>query len=91
MRSMPDCAFDDMTGVDVLRDFDYLSSHFDVLDTSEVASEAERESVWLECNSEFVDAASVKLLAVQKSACGFEILLFVCPRCNEPHESVRFR
>ena len=91
MRSMPDCEFDDMTGADVLRDFDYLSSHCDVIDTSEVASEAERESVWLECNGEFVDADSVKLLAGQKSACGFESLLFVCPRCNEPHESARFR
>jgi hypothetical protein len=91
MRSMPDCAFDDMTGVDVLRDFDYLSSHFDVLETSDVANEADRDSVWLECNSELVDAASVKLLAVHKSACGFEALLFICPRCREPHESVRFR
>jgi hypothetical protein len=26
-----------------------------------------------------------------KSACGFDTLRFVCPRCNEPHESVRFR
>ena len=91
MRSTPDCTFDDMTGVDVLRDFDYLCSHFDVLDTPEVASEAERESVWLECNNELVDAASVKLLTVQKAACGFDTLVFICPRCNEPHESVPFR
>jgi hypothetical protein len=91
MRSMPDCAFDDMNGLDALRDFDYVSSDFDVLDMSEVPNEGDRDSVWLECNSELVDAASVKLLTVHKSACGFEALVFTCPRCREPHESVRFR
>jgi hypothetical protein len=80
-----------MNGVDVLRDFDYVSSDFDVHETSQVVDEADGESVWLECNSELVDAASVRLLAVQKSACGFETLLFICPRCREPHESLRFR
>jgi hypothetical protein len=33
----------------------------------------------------------VKLVSLRRSACGFETLLFVCPRCNEPHESVRLR
>ena len=91
MRSMADYESDDMNGVDVLRDFDYVSSDFDVHETSQVVDETDGESVWLECNSELVDAASVKLLAVQKSACGFETLLFICPRCREPHESLRFR
>ena len=90
MRSMADYGFDDMNGVDVLRDFDNVSSAFDVDEMSQVG-EGEGDSVWLECNSDLVDAASVKLLAIHKSACGLETLLFVCPRCGEPHESLRFR
>src|SRR4029453_11683285 len=90
MRSMADYGFDDMNGVDVLRDFDNVSSAFDVDETSQ-GGEGEGDSVWLECNSDLVDAASVKLLAIHKSACGFETLLFVCPRCRQPHESLRFR
>ena len=90
MRSMPDCSFDDMTGVDFLRDLDHVSGRVDDLDTVEFGNEADRESVWLECNSELVDVASVKLLKVHKCATGFETLLFICPRCHEPHESVRF-
>ena len=91
MRSMPDCRFNDMSGVDVLRDFDFHLSHFDVLETSDAGNEADRDSVLLECDGELADAGSVKLLAVHESACGFETLLFICPRCNEHHESVRFR
>ncbi len=45
----------------------------------------------LECNGELLDVGAVRLVGVRKSACGFETLLFICPRCNEPHESVRFR
>ena len=91
MRSMADYGFDDMNGVDVLRDFDNVSSAFDADESSQVDDEVEADSVWLECNSELVDAASVKLLAVSKSACDFETMLFVCPRCRQPHESLRFR
>ena len=86
MRSMLDSEFDDMHGVDVLQDFDPV---FFEPDSQE--NEADRDSVWLECNGELLDVGSVRLVRVRKSACGFETLLFICPRCDEPHESVRFR
>ncbi len=86
MRSMPDSEFDDMHGVDVLQDFEPV---FFESDSQEDV--ADRDSVWLECNGELLDLGSVRLVGVHKSACGFETLLFICPRCNEPHESVRFR
>jgi hypothetical protein len=86
MRSMPDSEFDDMHGVDVLQDFDPA---FFESDSEE--NEADHDSVLLECNGELLDVGSVRFAEVCKSACGFETLLFTCPRCNEPHESVRFR
>ena len=57
MRLMADCEFDDMNGVDVLRDFDYASSDFDTYETSEPVGETDADSVWLECNGELVDEA----------------------------------
>ncbi len=86
MRSMPDSDFDDMHGVDVLRDFDPF-----LFEPDSQENEPDRDSVWLECNGELLDVGSLRLAEVCKSACGFETLLFICPRCNEPHESVRFR
>ena len=87
MRSMPDSAFDDTQGLDVLRDFEHVCLEVGSSD----ASELETDSIWLECNGELVDAAAVKAVGTRKSACGFETLVFICPHCNEPHESLRFR
>jgi len=84
---MPELDLDDMRGVDVLQDFDSVFR----ADMSEAENEAEGDSVWLECNGELLDVGALEVVSVRKSACGFETLLFVCPRCNEPHESVRFR
>src|SRR5215471_15158363 len=100
MRAMLGSALDDTQGFDILRIFE----RFDILqiferawlgvssiDASDPVSEAERDYIWLECNCELVDAASVSFVGVRKFAGDFETLLFVCPRCNEPHESLRFR
>jgi hypothetical protein len=86
MRSMPDSEFDDMHEVDVLQDFDPVFFESDAQE-----NEADHDSVLLECNGELLDVGSVRLAEACKSACGFETLLFICPRCDEPHESVRFR
>jgi hypothetical protein len=91
MRSMPDSDFDDVHGLDVLHDFDSMCFQHDSDEALDAENEAGRDSVWLECNGELLDVGALKLVSVRKSACGFETLLFVCPRCNEPHESVRFR
>ena len=91
MRSMRDVDFDDMRGVDILHDFDSVYFQGDGENGADAQNDPEGESVLLECSGELLDVGSVKLVSVHKSACGFETLLFLCPRCKEPHESVRFR
>ena len=57
---------------------------------SQADSDADYNSVWLECNGELVGAGSVNTVGVRKSALG-EMMEFVCPRCNQRHESLSFR
>ena len=88
MRSMLDSEFDDMHGLEAFQGVEPFCREVDARETSEAES-SDGDSVWLECNGELVDVGLVKLLGVRKSACGFETLLFICPRCSEPHDSVR--
>jgi hypothetical protein len=90
MNLIPDSTFDDTQGLDILRDFEHVWLEVGAADTNQ-ASEVESDSIWLECDSELVDAASVKVIGARKSSCGFETVVFICPHCNEPHESLRFR
>jgi hypothetical protein len=68
--------------------FERVSREFDLGEASD--SDAECSSVWLECNGELVDCGSVDMLGVRKSALGVKMLEFVCPCCEERHESLRF-
>jgi hypothetical protein len=52
---------------------------------------ADCDSLWLECNGELVDAGSVTIVGTRMPALVAEIVEFVCPRCNQRHESLRFR
>jgi hypothetical protein len=52
---------------------------------------ADRDSVWLECNGELVDAGSVTIIGVRMPAAVAEIVEFICPRCGQRHESLHFR
>ena len=91
MRSIVDSAFDDTQFVDVLHDFGPMWLELDARETLQGAHEADRHSVLLECSGELLDASAVKVVGEHQSGCGFKTLLFTCPRCNEPHESVRLR
>ena len=91
MRSINDSAFDDVHGVDVAEGLETAWDKAGAEQMSEAGNEPYGDSVWLECNGELLDVGSVRLMGVRKSACGFRRLLFICPQCNEPHESVRFR
>ena len=51
---------------------------------------ADRDSLWLECNGELVDASSVEIIGVRTTALVADLVDFVCPRCNQRHESLRF-
>jgi hypothetical protein len=88
---MPESAFDDMQGLDIMQDFEHIWLELGAREASDAGTETDRDSVWLECNGELLDAPSVKLIGVRKSPGGFETLLFMCPRCSEPHESLRLR
>lgn len=68
--------------------FERVSSELDLGEASD--SDAECSSVWLECNGDLVDCGSVDMLGVRKSALGVKMLEFVCPCCEERHESLRF-
>ena len=48
------------------------------------------DSLWLECNGELVDAGSVQIIGVRTTALVADLVEFVCPRCNQRHESLRF-
>ena len=58
---------------------------------SQADVDADRDSLWLECNGELVDAGSVTIVGVRVTALVAEIVGFVCPCCNQRHEALRFR
>ena len=91
MESTFDSEFDDRQGLNVLHDPDPEYFQRDALEASDSESESDCDSVWLECTGELLDVGSANLVGVRNYACGFETLLFMCPRCRQPHESVRLR
>ena len=62
-----------------------------VREESDADSEADRDSVLLECSGDLVDAGSVRVIRVRRFAAGVQTLDFVCPQCRQRHESLRFR
>jgi len=92
MDPMLDFSFDDVRGAaEVLQDFERVWQELSIHEESEAAAAADCDSVWLECTAELLDAASVEVVGVSKSKLGVEMLQIVYPRCNERHESLRFR
>ena len=93
MKSILDFSFDDTHGsiYDIVQNFDLAWRELETREAPEVSADPDRDSIWLECNGELVDAASVKIVDIPKSDTDFEVVHFVCPRCNERHESPRLR
>jgi hypothetical protein len=50
-----------------------------------------RTKVWLECNGELADLEAVCSVGIRQPVPGVEMVEFVCPRCRQSHESLRFR
>ena len=92
MKSILDPSFDYTPSVstDIRRTFERVWRELGEREDSEMDSHVERDSVWLECNGDLVDATSVKILGVRRSDLGVRIVDFVCPRCKARHESLRF-
>ena len=93
MKSILDSDFEYTPSVetDIRATFERVWHELGARDQSHTSPGDECESVWLECNGELVDSCSLKVLGVRKSAIGFEMLEFVCPRCKQRHESLQFR
>jgi len=77
--------------IDIHSDFDHIWRELGDREDSEQDSGTDAESVWLECNGELVDADCVKNIKLHKARLGMEMVEFDCPRCNQRHESLRFR
>lgn len=92
MRSILDPTFDYTSSVatDIRKTFDRVWRELGEREDVERA-DADCDSLWLECNGDMMDAGAVQRIGVRKAARGVELVIFICPRCNEQHESLRFR
>jgi len=61
------------------------------LDEREAREADSARKLRLECNGELVDLGAARLVGLRMSGSGVELIEFFCPRCNQRHESRRFR
>jgi len=92
VNSLLDPSFDYTPGMatDIQETFERVWRQLDEREQQDL-SDVDRDSLWLECDSDLVDSASVQILGVRRSGLGVEMIEFVCPHCNGRHESLRFR
>ncbi len=92
MKPLDDLSFDETSELDpVLRSsFAQLWQEMEDHDDSETSADLPNRWVRLDCNGELVDIGSVRLTGVRDSVLGSELIEFVCPRCKEHHQSLRF-
>ena len=92
MKSILDPSFDYTPSVstDIRKTFERVWRELDERDGSGPDTDIDRNGVWLECNGDLVDSASVKIVGVRRSGLGVQMVEFVCPRCRGRHESLRF-
>jgi len=87
----PDFEYTPSVETDIRATFERVWRELDSREQPDTSPGDDVNSVWLECNGELVDSSSVKVLRVRKASLGFEMLEFVCPRCQLRHESLQFR
>jgi hypothetical protein len=93
MKSILDPSFEYTPSfkTDVQRTFARVWRELGEREEAGAAFDAGRDSLWLECNGDLVDAGSVKIIGVRMTALVAEMVEFVCPRCSPRHESLRLR
>jgi hypothetical protein len=93
MKSILDPSFEYTPShqTDIHRTFARVWRELAEREEAEAAFDDDSDSLWLECSGDLVDARSVKILGVRMSARVAEMVAFVCPRCGQRHESLRFR
>jgi len=82
-QALDDAAID----LDIVNDFERAWAMLDDGDEPAPAG----ESVLLECNGELLESSAIDIVDLRKIRGGAEVIEFICPRCGEPHESLRFR
>ena len=92
MKSILDSSFEYTPSIetDIRQTFERVWRELGEREEAEADFGADRDSLWLECNGELVDAGSVKIVDVRTPALVADLVEFVCPRCNQRHESLRF-
>ena len=92
MKSILDSSFEYTPSIetDIRQTFARVWRELGEREEAEADLGADRDSLWLECNGELVDAGSVQIVGVRTTALVADLVEFVCPRCNERHESLRF-
>jgi len=76
--------------IDLSTSFEKAWRELDDWEKDEASSDLPDRWIRLDCNGDLVDIGSVGLVGVCKSALGGELIEFVCPRCDQHHESHRF-
>ena len=93
MKSILDPSFRYTSSVqtDVRQTFNRIWSELRARKKNEANSELGESKVCLECNGELIDIGLVDAVGIREPVPGVELVKFVCPRCDERHESLRFR
>ena len=93
MKSILDPSFHYTSSVqtDVRQTFHRIWRELRARERADANSELGESKVWLECNSELVDIGSVASVGIREPVPGIELVKFLCPRCRQRHESLRFR
>jgi len=79
------------TPADVRKIFEKVWRELQARESAEPDSDLSRSKVWLECDGGLVEIGSVQTLAIREPVPGVEFVDYVCPHCNQSHESLRFR
>ena len=92
MRVMDDLSFHDASNLDIGlgTSFEKAWRELDDWDEGQTGSDLPDRWIRLDCNGDLVDIGSVGLVGVRESALAGELIEFVCPRCGQQHESLRF-
>jgi len=93
MNSIFDPSFDSTPSheSDIRHTFTRAWRELGVREEAEMDLRGDCDSLWLECIGELVDAGSVTIVADRTCGRMVGIVEFMCPRCGQCHESLRFR
>jgi len=93
MKSILDSSFryTPSTETDLAKTFARMWAELEARERAEAGSGSGLTKVRLECNDELVGIGSVELLGLRDSGAATELIVFLCPRCNRRHESLRVR